>query len=486
MLTDKKISLSIEKNLSILKKISSDSSDLLINDFYICNKKCLLVCCEGMLSTNTISDLILSPITDIKLPESSSAKDISDYIMQRMLLSTDRTSASDFKECFRFINSGFAVLFIDGLDKSLAFGVQGYASKGISEPTGENNILGSQEGFTETIRTNMSLIRRRMKSPLLKMHLFIKGEISQTDMCLCYLSDRVPKKLIRSIYKSLNSMKLDTILSGGYVQPFIENRKGYFFDTVSQTQRPDVLCSKLLEGRVALLIDGTPFAIVIPKLFCESFQTLDDYNLKPYYATISRLIKYLAFWISLLLPCIYISVVYFSPQLLNSKLLMILWESEQSAPFPLWLETLGIFIIYEIIREAGLRLPKAMGSSVSIIAGLIIGDAAVTSGLISTPLLTVSAIAIISGLVVPDLNQALTALRFVFIISAAFMGLFGTAIVLATVIFNLCAMDNFGFPTLAPIVPFYKKSMGDVFTRINFRKMQSRNFTVEEYYEQNK
>lgn len=479
----RKLENSLDENLKLIKEISDNSSDLLINEFIIAGTKCTLICCEGMHSTNTISELILNPITNTPLADNSSPQEIAQYVNDKMLLSTDRSKAENFKDLFRFINSGFAALLIDGVDFSLVFGVQGYAAKSISEPSGENNILGSQEGFTEVIRTNMSLIRRRMKSPVLKFHLFVKGDVSQTDLCLCWLTDRVPKKLIKKIFKSINSANLESILSSGYVQPFIENRRGNIFDTVSTTERPDVLCSKLIEGRVALLIDGSPFALVIPKLFCESFQTLDDYNFKPYYAFFLRAIKYFAFWISMLLPSIYVSIVLFNPEFLNPELLLILADSEMSAPFPLGVEAAGVFIIYEIIREAGLRLPKAVGGSVSIVAGLIVGDAAVNSGFISTPLLTVAAISIIAGLVVPDLNQPLSVLRLLFIIGGSLFGLFGVGIILSIVLFNLCASENYGFPFTAPVTPFYKKSMRDVLARVNFRKMQNGNFTVEEYHE---
>lgn len=477
------LGFSINYNIERIKDIAGGTSDLLFNDFEICGIKANLLCCEGMYSSNTISDLVLSPLMNINLPKDTSAEKIREHITKNILLSTDRNKTNSFEKLFRFINSGFAAILIDGLDEACVFGIQGYAVKSISSPSGENNILGSQEGFCEVIRTNMSLVRRRMKSPLLRLHLFTKGKISQTDLCLCYLSDRVPKELIKSVYESIEKADLETILSNGYIQPFIENRNGNMFDTVSTTERPDVFCAKLLEGRIGLLIDGTPFAFVIPKLFCESFQTIDDYNFRPSYTTLIRFIKYSAFWLSLLLPAVYIAVVLFSPGLLNSKLLLILAESEKNAPFPLSVETIGIFLLYEIIREAGLRLPKSVGGSVSIIAGLIVGDAAVSSGLISTPLLTISAIAILSGLVVPDLSCSLTVLRFLLIIAAALTGLFGVGIVLSAILFNLCGSENFGFPATAPLTPFYKKSMRDFITRVNFRKMQNGGFTIEEYKE---
>lgn len=479
----KKLGFSLDYNIDTIKEIAGATSDLLFNDFEICGVKANLLCCEGMHSSSTISDLVLSPLMNIKLETPSEPEEIKKYITKNILLSTDRNQTNSFADLFRYINSGFAAILIDGTDEACVFGIQGYSVRSISSPSGENNVLGSQEGFCEVVRTNMSLVRRRMKSPVLKLHLFTKGDISQTDLCLCYLNDRVPKELIKSIYSSLEKADLETILSNGYLQPFLENRKGNIFDTVSTTERPDVFCAKLLEGRVGLLIDGTPFAFVIPKLFCESFQTIDDYNYRPSYTTFIRAIKYAAFWISLLLPAVYISIVLFSPGLLNSKLLLILAESEKNAPFPLSLETIGIFLLYEIIKEAGLRLPKAVGGSVSIIAGLIVGDAAVSSGLISTPLLTISAISILAGLVVPDLNQSLTVLRFLLIVGSSIAGLFGLGLILSAILFNLCASENYGFPSAAPLTPFYKKSMRDFIVRVNFRKMQKGGFTIEEYKE---
>ncbi|MDE7121442.1 MAG: spore germination protein, partial [Oscillospiraceae bacterium] len=349
----------------------------------------------------------------------------------------------------------------------------------------EENILGAQEGFVETIRTNLSLLRRRMKTPLLRFELSQMGSLSRTDICLCYLSDRVPPQLLRQIKKELESSELETILSTGYLQAFLEKCRGSIFDSVSLTQRPDVLCSKLLEGRVALFIDGTPFVIVIPKLFIENFQTLDDYNYKPFYAAFSRWIKYLAFLLAILLPAFYIAVSMHHPELLNSTLLLILTDAESGAPLSLPVESIFVLLMYEIIREAGLRLPKAVGGAVSIVSGLIIGDAAVSSGLISTPMLTMVAISVIAGFVTPDLNAQITILRILFIIAGGLWGLFGIGLLGMMTLYNLAATENFGFPATVPLAPFVARSMRDVATRVNFRRMQSGNFTVEEYYEQN-
>ena len=343
--------------------------------------------------------------------------------------------------------------------------------------------MGAHEGFTETVRTNMSQIRRRLKTPELVMELFTKGEKSSTDICLCYMKDRVPKELTDSIRRSLEDMKTEAVLSTGYIRPFVERKRFEIFDSAGTTERPDVLCSKLIEGRAAILADGIPYAVVVPRLFCESFQTLDDYAYKPYYAAFIRWLKYAAFLIAVLLPSFYVAIVMYHPELLNSTLFMLLAEAEKKAPLSIPAEALFVLLIYEMIREAGVRLPKPVGGAVSVISGLIIGDAAVQSGLVSTPLLTVTAIAVLGGLVVPDLDPQITVLRTVFLIAGGVLGLFGISLLACGVLVNICATEDSGFPYTAPLSPFRRRGMGDTAVRRGIGELQSRSFTVEEYHE---
>ncbi len=478
---DKPIPASLEDNIAFIRHLTQNSSDVLVNRIIVGGIPCALLCCEGMVGMSFISHLIIEPLTGIPpMPDSNA---LFDHVRNHLMLSVDRPVVYNYGELFRTLNSGFAVLIAEGQTKAFAFGAQGYDRRSVGEPSGEANVLGARDGFVEVIRPNMSLLRRRMKSPYLKLELSNIGTVSQTDICLCYLHDRVPEAMLRKIRELLHSTELETILSTGYLQPFLENRRGNLFDSASLTERPDVLCAKMLEGRVGILIDGSPFALVVPKLFVESFQSLDDYNFKPYYATLIRWLKYGAFLIAMLLPALYIAVSMHHPELLNSTLLMILSEAEAEAPLSLVTEAVGVLLMYEIIREAGLRLPKAVGGAVSIVAGLIIGDAAVSSGLISTPMLTMVAISVIAGYVIPDLNQAVTILRLAFILCGGLWGLFGVALLGTVVLFNLCATESFGYPLTAPLSPMHRKGLRDVATRVNFRKLQKGHFTVEEYHE---
>ena len=464
-----------------IRELTGESSDILISPITVAGVDCALLCCEGMVSSSFITEEIAEPLS--QLEKMDSAGELFSYISRFLLLSTDSPSAEDFGTLFRLLYSGFALLIADGIAQALAFGAQGYASRGVQEPANEGNIMGAHEGFSEVIRTNMSQIRRRLKTPELCMELIQKGEKSQTDLCICYMKDRVPEELLARIRKSLDEIELEALLTTGHIRPFLEQKGFHIFSTAGTTERPDVLCSKLIEGRAAILCDGLPFAVVVPKLFCESFQTLDDYAVKPLYAGFIRWLKYGAFLAAVLLPGVYAAIVMYHPELLNSTLLMLLVKAEKEAPLSIITESLLVLLMYEMIREAGVRLPKPAGGAVSVISGLIIGDAAVRSGLVSTPLLTMTALAVLGGMAVPELDPQITLLRFGFLAAGGALGLFGVSLLGCAVLADICSAESYGFPFFAPFSPFRRKGMSDTLYRAGVRKMQSRGFTVEEYHE---
>lgn len=468
-----------KENIKNIKSIMNNSSDLLINPFEIAGIRCDLVCLEGMVSTSTITNLILNPLTELKLPETLTSQELFEHIYDRMLLTIDRTMSSDYGDLISHLMSGFAILIIDGTDTVFSLGVQGYATRGIDEPSSEGNIYGSHEGFVEMVRTNMSLVRRRIKSPLLRFELFPITDLSNVDVIVTYMDDRVSQALVNKVKKQLKGIKLDTILTSGYTEPYLNRTRLSLFSGISITERPDVFCAKILEGRIGVLIEGTPYAILLPALFIENFQTLDDYAFRPYYATFVRWIRYIAFWASVFLPAFYVAVVTFHPELFNHTLLVNLAAAEELAPLPLVVEALIVLIFYEIIREAGIRLPKSVGGAVSIVGGLIIGDAAVSAGIISNPLLLVCAIAVTASFVIPSLNQPVTILRFAAVIAGGTLGLYGIALVAAVMLINICSLENAGVPVMSPVSPFTLRAMRDVMTRAGFKTLAENSFSVE-------
>ena len=472
----------LEQNLCIIRHLTGGSADIVLSRVTVCGIACALLSCEGMCSSSGISEQIAEPLHTLQVDFADGAA-LLRFLRSYRLFAADSTAAGDTGTLLHLLHSGFVILLAEGADFCLACGLQGYASRGISEPSGELNIYGAKEGFTEPVRTNMSLIRRRMKTPLLTFELRTAGTLSQTDLCMVYLRDRVPEDLLQKIRDTLRGLPLESILSGGYVRPFLEGSDFRLVHSVGTTERPDILCAKLLEGRVGILIDGTPFALLLPQLFCETFQTLDDYNYPPAYATLLRWIKYAAALIALLLPAGYLAAALHHPELLHETLLRLLADSEKNVPFSLAAEMLGVLFLFEIVREAGLRLPKAVGGAVGMIGGLLIGDAAVQSGLISTPVLTVAALAATAGFIIPEHHAALTVLRPAFILAAAAAGLPAVALLGIAVLFHICGTEIFGYPVSAPVAPLLPNRLQDIFARVGFRRLSQSNFRVSEVRE---
>ncbi|MEG2597361.1 MAG: spore germination protein, partial [Oscillospiraceae bacterium] len=231
-------------------------------------------------------------------------------------------------EVFKMAMSGFVVVIIDGIAKGIALGAQGFSFRSISEPSGEVNERGSREGFTEPIKINMSLVRRRIKSDKLKFEMFQLGEQSQTDACLIYKTDVVSQELLREIRKRMGQIKMDVVLDTGYLQPFLEGKALSLFSEVGVTERPDTICAKIMEGRVAIMLDGTPYVLIVPYLFNENFQSFDDYAHRPYFATFIRLLKYFSFFLTIYLPGIYVAFATFHPEALPHALLFNIASSE--------------------------------------------------------------------------------------------------------------------------------------------------------------
>lgn len=466
-------------NMIHLRKLCQNSSDFLTRQIRVGSSTLQFLMMEGMVSQQTMSEILLEPLLNQPFSPDAQPGEIYDFIENRSVLATDMKDVYTDEEVLRYMMSGFVVLLMDGLAKGVAFGMQGYNFRSISEPSNEVNERGSREGFTEPIRVNMSMVRRRVKSPALKFELFTLGKKSKTDICLVYMTDQVSSRLLREVRSRLRSIRLDMVLTSGYLQPFLEGKPWSLFSDVGTTERPDVLAAKINEGRIAVLVDGTPFALIVPYLFSENFQSLDDYAHRAYYASFIRMLKYISFAAAILLPALYVAIGSFHPELLPHALLFNIAAAEETTPFPLMIEALIIHFLYEIMREAGLRLPRAVGHAVSIVGALVIGDAAVTAGLIGAPMVLVVAATAIASFVVPSLYEPVSVLRFVFIILGGSTGLYGIALGGLYLLVNLCSLNNFGAVYTSPITPLSLTGMRDTFIRTSFTRMQKKNVRIQ-------
>lgn len=474
-----RIYLSLEKTLAELKALFGDSQDLNIARVSVSGIKCAVVTIEGMVAPKDLSEMLFDPIMEYKKKDAE-PQDVYKFFTEEGIFSNDEKIVNLFSEACEYLCSGFALVFVHGIARGAAFGAQGFAIRSLSEPTTESNVKGAKESFNENLRTNMSLIRRRVKNPKLRFEYLKAGETSKTVLCMVYIDGKTPKALQEMIKRNVHKIKLDMILTTGNVEPFISADKGSFFSGVSTTERPDVVAAKINEGRIAVIIDGVPFVLVCPSLFVENFQTVDDYSEKPYYATYVRWIRFGAFFIASLLPGLYLAAATHHPEVLARALLLNLIANAETTPYSLFGEMIIVILLFEILKEAGLRLPKSIGGAVSIVGGLVIGDAAVTSGLISAPLLIVIGITATSSFVVPSLNAQTTILRFLNVILGGLFGFFGIAVLLAVVLVNACVTDSFAVPYMAPLSPFTVRAMRDVITRQSFLRMEKYTAKINE------
>lgn len=479
--TPTKLVSELNQNIVSIMEKYRNSSDFLKREVSINGHAIAVLADEGMVDLQIMTEMIFEPLINARVDADVTPEEVYRYIEEQILIGIDVNDVYDCDSVFSFIMSGFIVILIDGMEKGVAIGAQGFSFRSVSEPSGEINLRGSREGFTEPIRINLTMIRRRIKSPDMKFELFKVGKVSNTDVCMVYMNNRVSDKLLREIRYKLRSIDLDVVLESGYIQPYLQGKPWSLFSDVGTTERPDTLCAKINEGRVGILVDGTPFALIVPYFFNENFQSIDDYCHKPYFATFLRWVKYISFFMTILLPGAYVAIGTFHPELFPHALLFNIAAAEETTPLPLVLEALVIHFIYEVMHEAGLRLPRAVGHAVSIVGGLVIGDAAVTAGLIGAPMVMVVALTAISSFVVPSLYESVSILRFAFIIIGGAMGLYGITLGLAFLSVNMAKLNNFGAPYLAPVSPFSRKAMKDVLIRARWNKLSKKESRIQNF-----
>lgn len=472
---------SLERALLDLRSIMGSTMDLNIMEVEVSGNRCAVVSIENMTSNQLMSELIFEPLSRLSLPEGSGPQDILRYLNSQSLMSSERKVCGSYGDAVTQLFSGFALVLVDGIAGGQLFGIQGYDKRSIEEPTSDLNVFGGKDGFIEVIRTNVSLVRRRLKTPCLRFELTSAGSKSKTDICLCYMADRCPDELVDSVRQRIASIKLETVLSSGYVESYLAKSKRSIFTDVQTTDRPDAFAAKLCEGKVGVLIDGTPFALLVPAFFIENFNTVDDYANRPYYALYVRCIKYLSFFLAVMLPGLYVALATFHSETFSYKLLLSLIVSEEGTPYPLVFDVVIITLMYEILREAGIRLPKTVGGAVSIVGGLIIGDAAVNSGLISAPILIVIGLTATASFVIPNLNQQTSTLRLIMIIAGGTGGLYGISLVSSVILANICRLSDSGIPYTAPIVPFFKSGFKDILMRADFRHLEKTKTLVSDF-----
>ncbi len=431
---------------------------------------------DGLISKQHVSIGVLIPLLTEKITEPDSEKAM-ETLRDSILGAVDQAEVHTMGEVVERMMNGFAVFFLDGCAYALAFGTQGFEKRGVSEPESEVMQRGSREGFVETFMTNVSLLRRRLKTTSLKFEKITLGEESRTPAAICYLEGTADPGILEELKERLKVCNLKDLLASGYLTGYLDRPS--IFDSVGVTERPDTLCGKLHEGRIGILVDGSPTALYVPYLFVENFQTMDDYSNRPFYAAFIRWLKYAAFFLAIFLPGLYVGIAAHNPELLPDTLLMKVAYAEMQTPFPVVVEAILLYFMYELMREAGLRVPKPLSGSVSIVGGLVIGETAVSAGLVSAPSLVVIALTVITGYVVPKLYEQMAVLRLVFIMVGGIWGVWGILAGLTFLLFSICGKTSFRVPFFAPVAPFRFFGMRDVAIRAGWKRLAAKDDLVQ-------
>ncbi|PIC77621.1 spore germination protein [Sporosarcina sp. P19] len=475
---------SLQDNIQYVKDSLGESSDIVIREIRIGkggSVKAGIFYTDGLTDTPALQNFIMeSLMLDIQgtelekklTPEQDLLTALKDFAMTV----GEIKDVTNFDDLFTSLLSGDTILLVDGYCEGLVIGNKHWIERGVTEPMSQTVVRGPREGFTENLRVNTALIRRKLKDPSLWMESRVIGTRTKTNVAIMYINGVANDKIVNEVRLRLDRINIDGILESGNIEGFIEDSTYSPFPTVYNTERPDAVAAALLEGRIAILVDGTPFVLIVPALFVQFFQSPEDYYVHTGIGSLIRALRFLAFVIALLAPAFFIAITTFHQSMLPPALLISLTAQREGVPFPAFIEAVIMEITFEILREAGIRMPRTIGSAMSIVGAFVIGTAAVEAGIISAAMVIVVSITAISSFVSPTYNLAISVriLRFGFMALAASFGLYGIAIGLIALILHLCSLRSFGVPYMSPIAPFNMSDQKDTLIVVPIWKMFTR------------
>ncbi|MBM7854538.1 spore germination protein KA [Desulfohalotomaculum tongense] len=469
----------LDVNIDVLRAVMAGNSDFVLREFSIgSDVRAAVAFIDGMVATAEVHKNILQPLmTNTQKSDCGFGGTFSfQHIQDSLLTIADVRVVDDYKQIFGGILYGDALVLVDGHKKGLLVSVKGFSTRNISEPITEGLVRGSREGFTESLRQNTAMVRRRLQTPNLILENLTIGRISNTKVTIGYVRGLVNPGLLKEVKQRLSRIEIDGVMESGYIEELIEDNPYSPFPQIHHTERPDRVAEALMAGRVAIFTDNTPFVLIVPGEFLSFLQTPEDYYERYFLASFVRLIRYIALAASLLLPSFYIAIVTYHQEMIPTPLLVSVAASREGVPFPALVEAFLMEFTFEALREAGLRLPRPVGQAISIVGALVVGEAAVSAGIVSSLMVIIVAVTGIASFVNPAFNMAITmrVLRFPMMLLAGSLGLFGVMAGILAILVHMCSLRSFGVPYLAPITPYHKEGMKDVLIRAPWWAQQHR------------
>ncbi|WP_226527309.1 spore germination protein [Metabacillus niabensis] len=470
------LSPSLEDNIGKVREVMGHSGDLIIREFEMGKpliQKVATIYLNGLTDKDLMGNLVIEKLmADINVVDNKEGEWPPDligaYVKDHLLTVTHVEVAIDLKKLLSLLLTGQTIVLIDRWNKAFACASQGGEIRSIQEPTTENSVRGPKESFTESLITNTSLIRRRIKSPNVWLETRKLGKITQTDIGVMYINGIANEKLINEVRERLDKIDVDEIQGSNTIEEWIADDILTPWPTIMTTERPDVVSGNLLEGRIAIFVDGTPIPLIVPATWNQFFQTAEDYYLRWNISVFLRFIRIISFLITLLGPSLFIAFISFHPELIPTPLLINLAAQRQAIPFPVIIEALLMEFTFEVLREAGIRMPRPVGQAVSIVGALVLGEAAVSAGIVSSAMVIVVAATAIASFTIPhySMTDAVRLLRFIMMLLASTFGLYGIGLGVILLVSHTVSLRSFGIPYLAPFAPLIVADQKDAILRI--------------------
>ncbi len=469
----------IKYNIDTIKTLMGNNNDLIIKDFIIGKNDYLdaaIIYMNGLANKDIIDRDILNPLMLHVEENLCELPSMENFICKKYITMSNTYVEKDISKAVETIKRGKTVVLFEDSTVFIIVDTTGGVHRPISEPLHETAVRGPREAFVENLETNVSILRRRIKDKNLLTETLVVGKKSQTDLIIVYMDDIVDKDILNEIRSRITAIDIDNVTDSGIIEQCIEKHTFSIFPQSFVTERPDIVQANLMEGRIALMIEGTSFVVTLPALFVEFFQAVEDYYQRTLIASFTRLVRYIAAFAVLTLPSIYVTLIKFNPELIPSTFIKSLIESRKGIALTPFMSVLSMNLVIEFLREGGIRLPSKIGQTLSVVGGIIIGNAAINAKVVSSTTLLVVGTTTIATFLMPnyEMSISLRILGFPMLILANWLGALGVAVGLFFIICYLCSLDSFGVPYFS----LHKSDLKDTFIRSPIWKMNKRAVAV--------
>ncbi len=465
-LDDLSLSGSLEDNLALMQQLFANVDTVQVRRLENekdSSQKFALFFSSGVVDRSFISEYVVLPLLTHSISEPGCT--LADCLSSQVLGACDTELTGSVKAVVEAVSYGDTVLFADGAAQAIVINTKKFETRAVAEPDSERSLTGPREGFTESLITNLSLLRRKVRTNELKMKTRVFGQRTQTKACVCYMEGLVNKAILKELERRLDSIDMDGVLDTNYLAEMMVDTKLPLFRTTGYTERPDTVIGKLLEGRIAVLVDGSPVALTLPHLFIEYFQSSEDYYMNHFYSSFSRLLRIFGLILTLVVPGLYIAVVAFHHEMLPTQLLINIAAERASVPLPASLEAFLMLIVFDLLRETGVRMPGNVGQALSIVGALVIGQAAVEAKMVAAPMIIVVALTGICNLLVPKIGAPTIYIRLILLLLASVLGFYGLVLGASALLIHIINLRSFGISVLTLTGDLSKQETKDTWVR---------------------